>query len=301
VNSLPACRPSRVTLILLAAVTAIVATLALVISQPGAAHATTARPAVGARHASAIAKAAATTSGPKPTIVLVHGAWADGGSWAPVAERLQQLGYTVDIPPNTLRGVPEDSAYLKDFLTTISGPIVLVGHSYGGFLISNAATGNSQVKALVFVDAYLPAQGETLEQLNNAKPGSCVASTSVLTTAPYPGATNGDYDTYIKQSWFPGCFANGLPAAEGAELAAEQRPTAASTFTEPSGVPAWKTIPSWDVIGTADRVLVPAEQLVMAERAHAHITEIKGAPHLSMLSNPGTVTSVILKAVHATS
>jgi pimeloyl-ACP methyl ester carboxylesterase len=146
------------------------------------------------------------------------------------------------------------------------------------------------VKALVYVDAYLPARGETLEQLNNAQPGSCVASTSVLTTAPCPGATNGDVDTYVKQSWFTGCFANGLPAAEGAELAAEQQPTAASTFTEPSGVPAWKTIPSWDLIGTADRVLVPAEQLYMAQRAHAHITEIK-APHLSMLYAPGSTTS----------
>ena len=284
-------------LILLAAVTAIAATLALIIDQPGA-HASTVKAATTDNVATAV-KAAASASGAKPTIVLVHGAWADGGSWAPVAERLQHLGYTVEIAPNTLRGVPQDSAYLKDFLSSISGPIVLAGHSYGGTLITNAATGNSQVKALVYVDAYLPAQGETLEQLNNAKPGSCVASTSVLTTAPYPGATNGDVDTYIKQSWFPGCFANGLPAAEGAELAAEQRPTAASTFTEPSGVPAWKTIPSWDVIGTADRVLVPAEQLFMAKRAHAHITEVK-APHLSMLSDPGVVTSVILKAVLAT-
>jgi pimeloyl-ACP methyl ester carboxylesterase len=287
VNFLPAHRPARLAVVLLAAITAIVTTFALVISQQGSARATTARAVT------------ATTSGAKPTIVLVHGAWADGGSWAPVAERLQHLGYTVDIPPNTLRGVPQDSAYLKDFLTSISGPIVLVGHSYGGTVITNAATGNAQVKALVYVDAYLPAQGETLEQLNDAKPGSCVASTSVLTTAPYPGATNGDYDTYIKQSWFPGCFANGLPAAEGAELAAEQRPTAASTFTEPSGVPAWKTIPSWDVIGTADRVLVPGEQLFMAKRAHARITEVK-APHLSMLSDPGVVTNVILTAVHAT-
>jgi pimeloyl-ACP methyl ester carboxylesterase len=286
VNYLPAYRPSRL-LRMLSAVA--ITVLALIVSQP--AHAAVAR--------TTTAGGAAVASRAKPTIVLVHGAWADGGSWAPVAERLQRLGYTVDIPPNTLRGVPQDSAYLKDFLSSVSGPIVLVGHSYGGTLITNAATGNRHVKALVYVDAYLPAQGETLEQLNNARPGSCVASTSVLTTAPYPGAVNGDFDTYIKQSWFPGCFANGLPAAEGAELAAEQRPTAASTFTEPSGIPAWKTIPSWDVIGTADRVLVPAEQFFMAKRAHARITVIK-APHLSMLSDPGAVTGVILKAVRAT-
>jgi pimeloyl-ACP methyl ester carboxylesterase len=289
VNSLPRYRPSR--LMLMPLVAAGIATLALLLAQPGAAQATTAKPATSANTATG-------NSGAKPTIVLVHGAWADGSSWSAVAERLQRLGYTVDIPPNPLRGVAYDSAYLKDFLSTISGPIVLVGHSYGGFVNTNAATGNSQVKALVYVDAYLPAQGEELGQLNNAKPGSCI-SASVLNTAPFPGAPAGDYDTYVKQSWFPGCFANGLPAAEGALFAADQRPLASATFTERSGVPAWKTIPSWDVIGTADRVLVPAEQLFMAHRAHAHITEIK-APHLSMVADPGVVTSVILNAVHAT-
>ena len=290
-NLLSARRPSRLLPVLSATVIAVVTAVVLIVSQLGAARAATTGAATGAT--------ATSHSGAKPTIVLVHGAWADGASWAAVGERLQRLGYTVDIPPNTLRGVPEDSAYLKDFLSTISGPIVLVGHSYGGTVITNAATGDSQVKALVYVDAYLPARGETLEGLNNAKPGSCVTSSSVLNTAPYPGAPSGDFDTYIKQSWFPGCFANGLPAAEAAELAAEQRPLAASTFTEPSGDPAWKTIPSWDVVGTADRVLVPAEQLFMAQRAHARITEIK-APHLSMVSDPGAVTTVILKAVHAT-
>ncbi len=275
-----------VLLILSAAVIAVVTALALIVNQPGAAHAATAEVAVTSQ------------SGAKPTIVLVHGAWADGSSWTAVTERLQLRGYTVDIAPNPLRGVSQDSAYLQDYLSTISGPIVLVGHSYGGTVITNAATGNPQVKALVYVDAYLPAQGETLEGLNDALPGSCVSS-SVLNTAPYPGAPSGDYDTYIKPSWFPGCLANGLPAAEAAELAADQLPLTASTFTEPSSVPAWKTIPSWDVIGTADRVLVPAEQLFMAHRAHAHITEIN-APHLSMIADPGAVTSVILQAVHAT-
>jgi pimeloyl-ACP methyl ester carboxylesterase len=291
VNLLSARRPSGLLPVLLATVIAVVTAVVLIVNQLGPARAATTEAATGAT--------AAGHSGAKPTIVLVHGAWADGASWAAVAERLQRRGYTVDIPPNTLRGVPQDSAYIRDFLSTIRGPIVLVGHSYGGTVITNAATGNSRVKALVYVDAYLPARGETLEGLNNAKPGSCVASSSVLSTAPYPGAPSGDFDTYIKQPWFPGCFANGLPAAEAAELAAEQRPIAASTFTEPSGAPAWKTIPSWDVVGTADRVLVPAEQFFMAKRAHARITTIR-APHLSMVSDPGVVTRVILKAVHAT-
>ena len=274
-------------MVALVGVAAVGATLGATASRPEAAHAAT------------VQNAATSHSGVKPTIVLVHGAWADGSSWNAVVGRLQRLGYTVDVPPNPLRGVPQDSAYIRDFLSTISGPIVLVGHSYGGTVITNAAVGDSQVKALVYVDAFLPAKGETLEELNNAKPGSCVTSSSVLNKVPYPGAKSGDYDTYIKQSWFPGCFANGLPAAEAAEIAAGQRPLAVSTFTEPSGTPAWKTIPSWAVVGTADKVIVPAEQLAMAERAHAHITEVK-APHLSMVSDPGVVTSVILQAAHAT-
>jgi pimeloyl-ACP methyl ester carboxylesterase len=150
------------------------------------------------------------------------------------------------------------------------------------------------------VDGYLPAQGETLGGLNSLSPDGCVANTDVLTTAPFPGSTATDYDTYIKQSWFPGCFANyGIPAAEAARIAAEQRPTAAAVFTGKSGTPAWQTIPTWAVIGTVDKVIDPSEQLAMAKRAHARITEIK-APHLSMVSDPGAVTRVILQAVHAT-
>jgi pimeloyl-ACP methyl ester carboxylesterase len=274
--------------VLLAAFTAIAAAIALTVSQPGTAGAATVKPAQPSQ------------GGAKPTIVLVHGAWADSSSWDAVTGLLQRLGYTVDVPPNPLRGVQYDSADLRDFLGTIKGPIVLVGHSYGAFVITNAATGDKQVKALVDVDGYLPAKGETLGGLNSKSPDGCVSSSSVLIDVPFPGSTATDYDTYIKQSWFPGCFANyGIPAAEAAKIAAEQRPLASGTFTEPSGTPAWKTIPTWDVIGTVDKVISPAEQLAMAERAHAHVTEIK-APHLSMVSDPGAVTGVILKAVHAT-
>jgi pimeloyl-ACP methyl ester carboxylesterase len=231
--------------------------------------------------------------------VLVHGAWADSSSWNAVVEELQSLGYTVDAPPNPLRGVPEDSAYLSDFLSTISGPIVLVGHSYGGFVITNAATGNTQVKALVYDDAFIPAAGDTPGSLSSAKPGSCLAvadPSTVLNFVPFPGAPSGDADVYVKQSVFPGCFANGLPAREGAALAAEQRPLAASTLSDTlTTAPAWQTITSWAIIGTQDHVIPPAEQLVMAHRAGAHITEID-APHLSMISDPGAVTKVILDA-----
>ena len=249
----------------------------------------------------AVPARAAAASGARPTIVLEHGAWADGSSWSGVVARLQALGYTVDVPPNPLRGLPSDAAYLSDFLSTISGPVVLVGHSYGGIVTSNAAAGSSQVRALVYVDAYVPVPGDTLLGLTTAKPGSCLAAadpTTVFNEVPYPGAPAGDADLYVKPSVFPGCLANGLPASEAATLAAEQRPLAASVLSEPSGAPAWKTIPSWDVIGTADHVIPPAEQLFMAKRAGARITEVN-APHLSMISDPGLVTRVIVQAVQS--
>ena len=255
-----------------------------------AATATAATTATTARHAPSSSAAAA-----KPTIVLVHGAWADSSSWNGVIERLQALGYTVDAPPNPLSGVSSDSAYLSDFLSTISGPVILVGHSYGGFVITNAATGNSQVKALVYDDAFIPAAGDTPESLSTAMPGSCLTP-AALHFVPFPGASSGDAEAYVNQSVFPGCFANGLPASEGAALAAEQQPPVASILSDTlTTTPAWQTIPSWDIIGSADHVIPPAEQVAMAQRAGAHITEIN-APHLSMISDPAAVTSVIVDA-----
>jgi pimeloyl-ACP methyl ester carboxylesterase len=236
--------------------------------------------------------------GPKPAIVLEHGAWADSGSWDAVVENLQRDGYTVYAPPNPLQGLGYDSAYLRDFLQSISGPIVLVGHSYGGAVITNAATGDTRVKALVYIDAFAPAQGQSIAQLLAAYPGSCAAPAN-LNFVPFPGAPTGVADAYIKQSAFPSCMANGLPASEANMLAATQRPLASIALGQKSGVPAWKTIPSWSVVGTADQAIPPALQLAMDRRAHAHITEVR-APHLSMISNPGVVTRVILEAVQAT-
>jgi pimeloyl-ACP methyl ester carboxylesterase len=177
---------------------------------------------------------------------------------------------------------------------------VLVGHSYGGFVITNAAVGDPEVKALVYVDAYLPKQGDTLKSLTTA--GSCFAAdpSTVFDPVPYPGGPAGDVDLYVKQSLFPRCFANGLPASEAAALAATQRPLPLSALDEQSGAPAWATIPSWDVIGTNDHIITPAAQTFMANRAHAHITRIS-APHLSMITNPCTVARVIERAAHATS
>jgi pimeloyl-ACP methyl ester carboxylesterase len=275
------------------ALTAAVAAVGLLVTagMASAAHAS-------AAHASAGASA---VGGHKPSIVLIHGAWADSSSWDAVVGELQHDGYTVYVPPNPLLGISYDSAFIRDFLHTISGPIILVGHSYGGAVITNAATGDKQVKALVYVDAFAPAQGQTIGQLVSAHPGSCVLPPANVTAQPYPGAPAGAVDVYVKQSVFPSCMANGLPASEARMLAATQRPLSSIALAQKSGVPAWKTIPSWAVIGTADHAIPPAELLVMAHQAHARITIIPGAPHLSMISNPGIVTRVILQAVHATS
>jgi pimeloyl-ACP methyl ester carboxylesterase len=281
-NIARAAQHARLRLIILALAVAIAA-LIIPLSQIASAHATT---------------RAAASGGPKPTIVLEHGAWANTASWDAVIQRLQADGYTVYAPPNPLQGLPYDSAFLADFLHSISGPIILVGHSYGGAVITNAATGDSQVKALVYVDAFAPAQGQTLAQLLASYPGSCAVPAN-LTVVPIPDVPAGVGDAYIKQSVFPSCMANGLPAAEAQVLAATQAPIATIALTQPTGVPAWKTIPSWAVVGTADHAIPLALQLAMAENAHARITEIN-APHLSMISDPGAVTSVILQAVRAT-
>jgi pimeloyl-ACP methyl ester carboxylesterase len=255
--------------------------------------------------AGAAAAHAASGGGPKPAIVLEHGAWADGSSWDGVIGLLQAEGYTVYAPPDPLRGLANDSATLADFLKTITGPVIVVGHSYGGMVITNAATGNPNVKALVYVDAFIPARGDTAFGLTAARPGSCVGSASAFTAVPYPGALAGDFDTYLKTGPdlpYPGfaqCFANGLPAGRAAMLAATQRPIAFSTGSDPSGIPAWQAIPSWSLIGTADHVIPPAEQLFMSERASAHITEVDSG-HLSLISHPGAVTRVIIAAAQAT-
>ena len=238
----------------------------------------------------------------KPSIVLVHGAWADASSWSSVLSELQDRGFTVYAPPNPLRGLPQDSAYVHQFLTqnaALQGqPVVLVAHSYGGAVITNAAVGAPGVRALVYVDAFIPDQGDTIGALASAEPGSCLGN-EAFNPVPYPGAPSGDVDLYIKPDLVPGCFATGLPASQAALIAATQRPLTASAFTGPSGPPAWKTIPSWAVVGSGDRVIPPAELTFMAKRAGARITDVD-AGHLSLISEAPVVTRVILEAVEAT-
>jgi pimeloyl-ACP methyl ester carboxylesterase len=236
---------------------------------------------------------------PRPTIVLVHGDWADGSSWTSVIERLQDRGFTVVAPPNPLRGPAADAAYLASYLRTISGPIVLVAHSYGGFVATNAATGNTNVKALVYIDAFIPDEGETLGGLA-AGSGSCVDD-SAFNAVPFDGGV----DLYLR--WeanppYPGfteCFANGVGPKTAAVLAAVQRPAALVQYGEPSGPPAWKTIPSWSLIGTLDNVIPRALQEEMSSRAGARISRVR-AGHLSLVTRPGDVTKVILSAIDAT-
>lgn len=242
--------------------------------------------------------------GPRPTIVLVHGDWADASStWTGVIKRLQERGFTAVAPPNSLRGPVVDASYLASYLQSISGPVVLVAHSYGGFVATNAATGNANVKALVYVDAFMPDEGETGGALV-AESGSCIVE-SGLNPVPFAGGV----DLYLR--WeanpeadppYPGffdCFANGVGPEEAAILAAAQRPAAFAQFIEPSGPPAWKTIPSWSLIGTLDSVIPPALQEEMSSRAGAHVSRVR-AGHLTPITRPADVTRLILSAVDAT-
>jgi pimeloyl-ACP methyl ester carboxylesterase len=251
--------------------------------------------------ASASAAAAGGRDPAKPVIVLEHGAWADASSWNSVISRLQRRGFTVYAPPNPLRGLPQDSDYLHQFLTqnpALHGqPVILVAHSYGGAVITGAAVGDPEVRALVYVDAFIPNEGDTVASLLS---GSCLAGNpaDLFNIVPIPGAP-GDLDLYLKPSLVPECFANGLPASQAAVIAATQRPLATSALAATFGPPAWKTIPSWAVIGTADHVIPASTQTFMAQRAGAHITYVN-AGHLSLISKPSVVTRVILQAVHAT-
>ena len=254
--------------------------------------------------ASAHAASASPNAAAKPTIVLVHGAWADGSSWDGVAGILQHDGYTVDVAPNPLRGLTYDTSYLKDYLASISGPIVLVGHSYGGAVITDAATGNANVKALVYDDAYLPALGENITTLSTAQSALAPAGTnptSVFKLVQYPDPPAANVvDTYLLPSVVAADFAPDVSPAEQALLTATQSPTSLAALMQPSTQPAWKTIPSWDVIGRQDKIIPEAAQLMMAHRAGSHITEINSS-HVSLISHPGEVAAVILKAVDATS
>ncbi|MCZ0983140.1 alpha/beta hydrolase [Streptomyces diastatochromogenes] len=236
--------------------------------------------------------------GPKPTIVLEHGAFADSSSWNGVVSRLRTDGYPVVAAANPLRGPHEDATALRGLLDHIKGPKVLVGHSYGGSVISEAAAGDPDVKALVYVAAFLPAPGETALELTNKYPGSTLPGTLDPVAVTNPDGTKGT-DLYIQQDKFRHQFAADVPWNEAALAAAGQRPIAQAALEEKATVAAWKTIPSWAVVTTQDLNIPVAAQRFMAERAGAHITEV-AASHSVAVSRPGVVTGVIEDAARAT-
>jgi pimeloyl-ACP methyl ester carboxylesterase len=235
---------------------------------------------------------------PQATIVLVHGAWADASSWSGVIDRLQDDGYTVRAIPNPLRSLPGDAASVRAFLQTLPGTIVLVGHSYGGAVITNAATGLSNIKALVYVNAFALDQGETA--LQAAGPDSALSNpdpTQVFDFVP-AGPPTPTTDLYLKRSTVFTSFATGLNAEEKAMVYATQRPGAFGGLADQSGTPAWKTIPSWYLIGTGDKIIPPSVQRAMAKRAGSKVTEFDEG-HLGLISDAKTTTRVIEQAARS--
>ncbi len=234
------------------------------------------------------------------TVVLVHGAFADASSWNGVVERLQAVGMDVMAPAVPLRGLSHDSTYLASFLGQIPGPVLAVGHSYGGAVISNAATDASNVVGLVFVAAFAPEEGERLIEVEDASRDSVLATALVPLQYPCGKDAETAVEFVIDPAKFHDAFAADLPVEQTALMAATQRPAAELAFSEPSGPPAWKSRPVWTVVATGDKAAGADVIRSMAERAGATITEIE-ASHVVMVSQPTAVTDVILTAAAAVS
>jgi pimeloyl-ACP methyl ester carboxylesterase len=234
------------------------------------------------------------------TVVLVHGAFADASSWTGVIQRLQAAGVQVTAPANPLRGIAIDTGYIASVLNQIPGPVLAVGHSYGGAVITNAATQANNVVGLVYVAAFAPEEGERLSDAENASKDSVL--NSALVPLQYPTGQSGQTDTelVINLAKFHDAFAADLPPEQSALMAATQRPVASLAFSEPSGKPAWKNLPAWAVVATGDKAAGSDVIRSMAVRARATITEVAGS-HVIMISQPQAVTDVILKAIAAVS
>ncbi|ROO85368.1 pimeloyl-ACP methyl ester carboxylesterase [Actinocorallia herbida] len=236
----------------------------------------------------------ATAGGPKPvkpTIVLVHGAWADASGWNGVIERLQKDGYTAVAVANPLRGLAADSTYLDTVIASIEGPIVLVGHSYGGEVIGQT-TPDPDVKSLVYVSAFIPDTGEDAFSISARFPGSKIGPDTIR-TVPLP---SGDADIYLRTETFAEVFAGGLSAKTARLLGATQRPITYGALSEPAqGTPAWKRLPSWAVISKTDQAIPVAAQRFMTARAGSHTLELN-ASHVALITKAGAVADVIEKA-----
>jgi pimeloyl-ACP methyl ester carboxylesterase len=233
--------------------------------------------------------------GSQPTVVLVHGAFAESASWNGVIRRLQDQGYTAIAAANPLRSLSGDAQFLASILESIEGPVVLVGHSYGGSVISNGALGKDNVKALVFVAAFAPEEGESIGELSGRSPGSTLGETLESVRL-----SDGTTDLYIRQEMFHQQFAADAPAEQAALDAVTQRPLRDVAQNEGSGPPAWKSVPSWFVFPELDKNIPIEAHRFMAERAQAReVVEIDGAPHAVGVSHPEEVADVILRAIKA--
>ena len=250
--------------------------------------------------APATSEAAPPSPGGKPTIVLVHGAWADASSWGRVVRQLQAKGYPVVAAPHPRRARAADTANHAEVLETIDGPIVLVGHSYGAAVITNAATGDPDVRALVYVNGSVPAEGETVAELAGPSSALSVADpTTIFDFVPGRLPPTPESDVYLKRSTFLRSFATGIGRPRAKALWATQRPITLGALNEPSGTPAWDSIPSWYLIGTRDRVIPASAQRAMAVKAGSTVLRFK-AGHLGLITDPTPVTRAITTAARAT-
>ncbi|MCU4187199.1 alpha/beta hydrolase [Acidiferrimicrobium sp. IK] len=231
---------------------------------------------------------------PQPTIILVHGAFADASGWRDVADGLRHSGYSVYAPANPLRGLHSDADYIKSFAATIDGPVVLVGHSYGGCVITNASPDLPNAQALVYIAAYAPDEGETLADAGNLG-GGTTHLTEHLVARPYPGSPEGDADGYIDPAYFHELFCADVDPELAAFMAQAQRGVVLSGLVTPSGVPGWRSVPSWCQVSTNDAAIPPEAERAMGERAGARISEV-AASHAAMISQPKATLEVILAA-----
>jgi pimeloyl-ACP methyl ester carboxylesterase len=232
------------------------------------------------------------------TVVLVHGAFADASSWNGVVERLLAADVQVAAPANPLRGIAHDSAYIASFFEQIPGPVLAVGHSYGGAVISNAATDAENVVGLVFVAAFAPEEGERLGDVESTSKDSVLMTALVPLQYPIGDGAETAVEFAIDPARFHDAFAADLPPEQTAVMAATQRPVAELAFSEPSGPPAWKSSPAWAMVATGDKAAGADVIRSMAERAGATITEAEGS-HVIMVSQPEAVADVILTAAAA--
>ena len=239
----------------------------------------------------------ATTPDPT-TVVLVHGAFADAGSWVPVIERLLAAGIPVRAPALPLRGLHSDSAYIASVIAQIPGPVLAVGHSYGGAVISNAATQATNVKGLVLVSGFAPEENEALSEVEGTSRDSALGPALIQAQFPTGAGDETAIELYVDPAKFPAVFAADLPDAQATAFGASQRPIAASAFDEKSGPPAWKHLPTWSVVATGDKAAGSDVILSMAHRANAETIELEGS-HLIMVSQPEPVTKVILGALES--